>query len=118
MTTRAFRTLDCAHKLRVRFYLPRAIDLPFVESLPGSVEGVEEFSRIVAGARDLVRFVDDGCFSGSAVLGGNLLVVTFGKFADDADPEAFDSFVDTLEAHGCGPVEEVRADRPVPRAPR
>lgn len=111
MTTRAFRTLDCAQKVRIRFYLPRELDLELVRELPGRIDEVTEFSRFAPGARDHVRFSSGEAWSASAALGEALLVATFGKFGGGHEEEEIEDFKRALCAAGLGPVVEVSAAR-------
>lgn len=104
MGTRGFRTLDCAQKLRVRFYLPRPVDRALLERLGAARVELREFSRQVPGARDHASLHGAG-WSAGAALGDALLVVTFGKLGDGAEPAALGGFVAALEAAGLGPVE-------------
>ena len=106
MSTRAFRTLDCAQKVRVRYYLPRDIDRAFLEALPCAKIEIEEFSKLVVGAKDLFRAASGQQWNASGVLGERQMVITFGKFGGSGESaEASILAIDAaLEALGCGPV--------------
>ena len=81
----AVRTLDCAHKLRVRYLLPRPLDRELLESLgPGELR-VQAFSLKVQGARDHLALIDEERnLRAAGVDGEGLLTVTFGKLGREA----------------------------------
>ncbi len=114
MSTRAFRTLDCARKVRVRYYLPRVVDAEFLGGLPASELEVQEFSKLVEGARDHFQVRGTEGWSASGVLGERTLVVTFGKFGqlDTAVEATIRELQAALEALGCGEIEEQNTPGP------
>lgn len=111
MGTRAFRTLDCAHKVRVRYYLPLEIDRLFLAQLPGTEVEIQEFSKMVEGAKDHFRVGQGRTWSATGVIGERLLVVTYGKFGED-DPDVGANIQEmhlALDRLYCGPVVELES---------
>jgi hypothetical protein len=102
--TRAFKTLDCAKKVRVHYQLPRAIDEAFLALFPTAWVTVQPFSRFVAGARDHVTVADGDRFRAAGVIGEPRLVVTYGKTAWDWSPEEIAEFEARLCRAGFGAV--------------
>lgn len=75
---------DCAFRLRISYQLPRPLD---VEELDEAIEGeveVEEFSRLIPSAKNLLRFRISDVSVATAVEGGTELVVSYGKLGAEA----------------------------------
>ncbi|MFT7486913.1 MAG: hypothetical protein ACI9F9_002770 [Candidatus Paceibacteria bacterium] len=108
MSTRAFRTLDCAQTFRVHYYLPRIVAAKILEGMPTSELEIQEFSKLVDGAKNHFRAASGKLWSATGVMGGRKLVVTYGKFGggDDCSESSIRSVMDALENMGCGPVIE------------
>ncbi len=85
--TRAFCTLDCAQKVRVRYVLPRTVDRDFLTLLPEAEVVLNEFSRFVEGAQDHFSISLPGRLHLSGSLESEHLTVTFGRW-DGERPDA------------------------------
>lgn len=117
-----FRTLDCAHKLRLRVLLHSDLTEAHLADLtrelselgrPGEL-CIERFSALVPGARDLGELRAEGLFASGAVHGRELQV-TFGKLGSESSPEALDDFLEALGATALGPLAAY--DRTASHAP-
>lgn len=119
MCTRAVRTLDCARKVRVHYFLPRPICRELLEGLPATTLRLDEFSRTVQGAKDHFRVSAGSRWSATGVIGDSRLIVTYGKFGDEGQGETRASASDALRAVeqaledlGCGPIVLVEGKVP------
>ncbi|MDX8393655.1 MAG: hypothetical protein R8K21_03610 [Mariprofundales bacterium] len=105
------RSLDCAHKLRLRIFLHSNLSEAHLTTLANELEAeglasqvkIERFSGLVAGAKDLGELRAAGLFA-SGALGGRELQVTFGKLGTASDPEAFAAFLVAIERTEMGPL--------------
>jgi hypothetical protein len=102
--TRAWKTLDCANKVRVHYQLPRAIDDEFLKLFPSAWVTVQPFSRLVSGAKDHVTIADSNRFRAAGVMGEPHLVVTYGKTAWEWSPAEITAFEARLARAGFGEV--------------
>lgn len=86
---------DCAFQLRVAYRLPRPVSLEELdEVVEGEVE-LQAFSQQIQGARDVFRFRLSDASLVTGVVGGDELIVTYGKLGraavtvDRPEMEAF-----------------------------
>ncbi|HED64886.1 MAG TPA: hypothetical protein ENJ09_04945 [Planctomycetes bacterium] len=79
MRVQGFRTLDCAHKVRIRYFLPVPLDRALLARLGGDSLDVQEFSKSIPGASDHAAFSKSGVWHATCALDGRELVVTFGR---------------------------------------
>ncbi len=78
---RAWITLDCAQKLRIRYVLPRPLAAGFPDLFPGAEVAWRRFARIRPDALDHFVVQRAGRFRLAGSAGGRLLTVTFAKGA-------------------------------------
>jgi hypothetical protein len=84
---RAFTTLDCHSKLRVHYRLPVPVTLELLAGFRGCELTVNEFSRIVAGAKD--HFIlGHATMRACGVIGEVKIVATFAKIPGAPAEEA------------------------------
>ena len=101
---KAYKTLDCAKKVRVHYLLPRWLDESFAELFPDAQVTVQRFSRFVNGAKDHLTVTCDDRFRAAGVLGASRLVVTYGKTAWQWSPAEIVAFEARLCDAGYGEV--------------
>ena len=87
-------SLDCAHKLRRHYLLPAELGETFLSVLPPEKLKINRFSQRCSGARDHFVLDEPGHYHISGVLGGDRLVVTYGKPGGSVDP----SLIEMIEA--------------------
>jgi hypothetical protein len=102
---RAYQTLDCASKVRVHYLLPAAVTRDFLELFPDAQVSVQEFSRLVRGAKDHFIILRSERLRAAGVLGESRLVVTYGKPQEERPEEEISAFEARLTRAGFGPVE-------------
>src|SRR5262245_36161808 len=106
---KAYRTLDCARKVRVHYHLPAPLTEAFFAHFPEAKVSVQRFSASVVGAKDHFTIVQEARLYVAGVLGESRLVVTYGKSAWQWSPREIDAFESRLTAAGFGPVEYAAA---------
>lgn len=118
MTTTFVRTLDCAHKVRLRLFLDAVLDEPLAGALAAALEAegvpasihVERFSTIVGGAKDLIELRAPELYA-SGPAGGRELTVTFGRFGAPGDPAALHAFAAACARTPLGPPVDLAEQR-------
>lgn len=101
-TTRAFRTLDCAQKVRVHYYLSHELKRDFLALFPEAEVKLNEFSRTVEGARDHFSILVEGHFHVSGSLEGDSLIATFGRIGGEPPEAEIAAFEELLRTAGFG----------------
>ncbi|GEM_PF-2592559 len=82
-SARAVRTLDCAKKVRIHYYLPSAIDPEALHSqFTGATLRIDPFSQRVANAKDHFVISSTQGFTISGTVGGLHIVATFLRLDD------------------------------------
>lgn len=102
--TVACKTLDCANKLRVHYFVPRPLARDFLACFPDDHVTMNEFSQYVAGAKDHFSILRHNRVHAGGVMGEQRLVVTYLK-AEQAEPiHDVADFERILEEAGFGTV--------------
>jgi hypothetical protein len=104
MRSRAYKTLDCAKRVRIHYQLPRPLDVSFAALFPDAEVVVQPFSRFVKGAKDHLTITRGDRFRAAGVIGEPRLVVTYGKTAWQWSPDEIAAFEAILEGGGYGEV--------------
>ena len=106
---RAFRTLDCARKVRIHYLLPEPLSGPLLERVVEANITRKEFSRMVAGAKDHLSYTHERPqWHAAGVDGENKLVVTFGKLGEESAEGEIGRFERRLSAACGASIEEHR----------
>jgi hypothetical protein len=115
--THYVRSLDCAHKLRLRLLLHKDLTEADLEVLAAALESeleesvtmtVQRFSEMARGAHDLAELRTPALFA-SGALSGRELQITFGKLGTASDPEALPGFLAAADRSPLGPLEPLAA---------
>jgi hypothetical protein len=99
---RAFKTLDCAKKVRIHYLLDAPLSPDFLQLFPDAECSIQRFSSFVVGARDHFTVVKQNRLHVAGVMGEARLVATFGKSAWQWSPAEIDEFEARLVAAGFG----------------
>ncbi|HEB54589.1 MAG TPA: hypothetical protein ENI87_15165 [bacterium] len=104
------RTLDCAHKLRIRYLLPTPVEASFLDRFPDCEVELQRFSQFVVGAKDQFTVRCEQLWRVAGVIGNNELTATFGKPHGAAEAEELVAAFEATLGEVFGPVETVVRD--------
>jgi len=102
--TTAARTLDCARKVRIHYFLSVPITEAFLQAFEDLDVNVDRFSRYVVTAKDHVTIREGGAVHASGVMGENRFVVTYRKGEADHDGTIV-AFERRITSGGSGPIQ-------------
>ena len=100
----AYKTLDCASKVRIHYHLPRPVTTDLLELFQDATVAIQRFSQYSPAAKDHFTIAAGTRLYAAGVLGETRVVATFGK-SHEAWPEEIDGFERRLRAAGYGPFE-------------
>ncbi len=109
--------LDCATRRRVVYRAERPLDASDGDFLPGATRTLTAFSAVVEGARDHLRLTLGSHVEASFVIGGDEIVVAYGKLGGTA-PEPVIAAVESRLAERFGPIASRDAREPRARHER
>ena len=107
MLVKAYKTLDCANKVRIHYLLAQPISRDLFSFFPNADLSVQEFSNYVAGANDHFTLTIGNRVRATGVISEPKLVVTYAKADRDNSSEYIEQFEACLHAAGYDRIEYV-----------